>query len=58
MADDVVVFVNRKLEREISEILVLNITEPEFSPDEADFVHRRLDQMRREFSVSTYSSEH
>ena len=52
------VFVNRKLEREISEILVLNITEPEFSPDEADFVHRRLDQIWREFSASTYSSEH
>ena len=42
----VIVSVNRELERQIINIVViLNNNEREFSVEDADFVHRRLDQM-------------
>jgi hypothetical protein len=49
MADEQPVSIYRELERQIGEIVViLNNNEKEFSVEDADFVHRRLDQIWRE----------
>ena len=48
MADELPVTVNRELERQIEILVILDNNEREFSVEDADFVHRRLDQMWRE----------
>ena len=49
MADEPLVSVNRELVIQIIEIVViLDNNERDFSVEDADFVHRRLDQMWRE----------